>query len=181
MNEDRWERRAFLGGPSEPARRLAALGTPLGDAYRTDTYLLTGDADLLPKLRGTARLEVKRRVEVRGGLERWVVETAAAFPLAASDVAALLPGAPEAALTSPEALLRHAADAHLLVLPVRKHRRRFTLGGAEAEATGVIAGGRVAETVGIEAASYEEAEAAARTLGLLDLPNASYGDWLRRA
>lgn len=181
MHDDRWERRAWFEGPHEAGERLSREGEEIGAAYRTDTYLLAADEALLTKLRGGELFEVKRRLDVRDGLERWVMEASLPFPLGAEDAAAVLPGAPAHALASPAALTAYAETVPgLTVVPMRKHRRRYRLGEAEAEVTAVQAGERIVETVGVEAATFEAARTAAERLGTSGLPNEGYGAWLRR-
>ena len=180
MDDERWEHRAWFGGPAEPPARLAREGEEVGAEYRTDTYLLTDDGDLLAKLRGGARYEVKRRTASCDGLERWVMTSSLQFPLGADDAAPVLPDAPASALADAGALAAYAATVSTLtVASVRKHRRRYRLGAAEAEITAVQANRVVAETVGIEAAAFADARAAAERLGTIDLPNRDYGAWLR--
>ena len=72
----RWEFRCWP--PAELATRIAAQldsaadWQRLPDERRTDTYLLPpGRPDLMPKLRGGERFEIKRRLEVRDRLQLW--------------------------------------------------------------------------------------------------------------
>lgn len=169
-----WEHRSWYEGPSAALGSLAAEGEAGAAAYRTDTYLRTGEAGVSAKLR-EGRFEVKTRGEVREGLERWTKERFA-FPICA-DAHPVLSDAPPAALAGPEALGGWAAGRGLAV-PVRKHRRAFVLCGAECEATAVLTGGRAFETLGIEAADFAAARAAAARLGVLGTANASYAAWL---
>ncbi|MBB4658352.1 hypothetical protein [Parvularcula dongshanensis] len=181
MNPERWEYRVWGEAARDAELRLQGE-KEIGAEYRTDTYLLTADEAVLPKIRADERFEVKRRLEVRDGFERWVAETSAPFPLGAETVAALLPDAPAHALTDAKALRAYAESLpDLLVLSVRKHRRRFALGDAEAEVTAVQASDDVLRTVGIEAEGFEAALAAAEALGLSAAPNRDYGAALRRS
>jgi hypothetical protein len=98
------------------------------------------------------------------------------FPLDGAVVAQVLPDAPRAALVDPGALEAYARTlARLTVSPVRKHRRRYKLGPAEAEVTAVMWGTVVTETVAVEAEELTDTQIAVAALGTGNLPNLHYG------
>lgn len=179
MQADRWEMRVWFEEGHEGLDRLAREGEDLGAEYRTDVYILTKEDALLPKLRDERLFEVKRRLDRRDGLERWVLETSQPFPLPQEAAGAVLPDAPAHALATPEAFRAFAETfAEFAVVPLRKHRRRFRLGAAEAEIA-ATSGGLPAASLGIEAARFKDAQAAAERLGIIGLPNKDYGQALR--
>ncbi len=80
----RWEFRAWVPEPSGIAARFAEHYPDTECEARTDLYLQSGDPDFLPKLRCGVRLEVKHRLETRGGLDLWTMPFADDLPLSAA-------------------------------------------------------------------------------------------------
>lgn len=176
----RWEFRCW---PSfdEAARQTARLDDAPGwtrevDEHRTDTYLLASDRpELLPKLRGGDRLEVKRRLEVRGTLERWEMALSEPLPLdrTGSDRAEALLGSP---LPLGKGDHQALARSGWLVTPVTKARRRWKRDGTTVEVTRSNLGW----TVAAEERNHGTLLAVVDGLGLSGLPNVDYGTRLHR-
>ena len=176
----RWEVRRWptRAGAEALARRLADRESEwerLPDEWRTDTYLLPPDRpDLLPKLRGGERFEVKRRLEVRDGLELWDMPLSEPWPpsrtvreRAAELLGRALPtGEPD----------RAALDwLGWTVAPVDKARRRWSHEGTTVEVTETTLGW----TVAFEEPGHDTLLARLARLDLPTMPNRGYGARLR--
>jgi hypothetical protein len=155
------------------------------EAPRADLYLLSRDpGDALLKIRDlddAPALDLKRLVSRHGELELWRPAGRAELPAEAETARPLL----DAAGLPPPAS-GHVGIEELRELggvrAVRVTKRRTTarIGGATAEATALEIDGAAACTVAVEAEDPREVEAARTALGLGDLPNESYGAYLRR-
>lgn len=175
----RWEFRCWP--PAALAHDIAALLDAAGDwqdlphERRTDTYLLPPNRpDLLPKLRGGKRFEIKRRLEVRDALERWTMPLSEPLPLhpAAGERATKLLGE-----ARPIGELDPAALAHLgwIVARVDKARRRWNCDGTTVEVTETSLGW----TVAAEEPDRRTLLSLIRLLHLCDLANDHYGTRLQ--
>jgi hypothetical protein len=175
MQDERWEFRVWTR-TEEAAEKLARLAPEeAGAAYRTDTYLLISDDRLLVKIRSGQRFEVKRLLGTDGSLQHWRMECSLPFPLSGEGLPAAFP---ERRYETPPDLFK-SLGAETPIVPIRKHRRRYVLDGAEAEVTSVISGQARFDTVGIEAPQQEACRRTADLLGIGDLPNTDYGAFLR--
>ena len=70
-------------------------------------------------------------------------------------------------------------SAEVLVVPLQKTRRRFTLGGCMAELTDVRTADRSTRTIAIESEQPGRVIAAVRELELNPRPNVSFPHWLK--
>lgn len=182
MDIQRWEYRIWprtIPPALEP--RLATTTMPPEPA-RTDTYLLTEDPDIMPKLRDDELLDIKRRRGRRDGLERWTALKKCAFPLGPGD---LWPFPDRLARQSgwmrPDLLADAAREAGLLVASVRKSRRLFEIESTSLEITQVDGGGLPPLTLCAEGEDFEATRRVAELYGLTDLPNINYAAALREA
>lgn len=178
------ERYEFRCWPDRPVALPEWLETAEREA-RSDMYCLRpGNADLLPKLRGGTRFQIKRRLDEEGGLERWAMAFDAALPLGTEDRAAIeeqlgLVVAAEQARDGHD-LVAALARQGLQVAKVSKYRRQAQRGGVKIEATLVSGPGAPQLSIGLEGTNLQAVRDAAVALGVADLPNRSYHDWLTR-
>ncbi len=184
----RFEFRAFGRGFGRIARRMRERGRleQIGD--REDLYLLSAsDAEHGVKVRD-GRVEVKRLLERRDGLERWAPSHAAELPVAADFVREVL--APALGLASPSLRREHYALADLLaelvepepcLAAVRVHKRRasFTLEGIRAEHAVLEVDGEELETLALESPDPQALVRMVALFGLREYPNRSYPAALR--
>lgn len=146
-------------------RAIRRRGRPSGQKAGGDSYLLlAGEPSLGIKARD-GRLDVKQRIEVVDGLERWQPVFSAAFPLVSvrklpERIAA---AAGDRKIGSIEDL-REAVQASFpgaLVVRVGKRRRLFDLAGCKAEVDEVEVRGRLLACAALE---HEDAQALADVL-----------------
>lgn len=185
----RFEYRVWPGRPHPAVARLQSGWRPAGAERRSDVYLVTASSDrVVVKLRHGLRLEVKRRGEDDGPLQRWTPELSRRFPLAAADLGRVtealrlrrrLPG--EAAL-SPAHLLAEleVRGAPVTARAVGKSRLLFGSEACRAEICRVSLGDWTATTVALEGRERAAVAEAVAALGLAVLPNRSYGEALIR-
>lgn len=148
---------------------------PLPEESRTDLYLLPpGRPDLLPKLRGGERFEIKQLLEVREGLERWELSLSDPLPLCrtARERARELLGE-----ALPNGELDPPVLAHLgwIALRVDKARRRWRRDRTTVEVTDTSLG----LTVAAEEPDRRTLLGVVRLLDLCDLANEHYGTRLQ--
>lgn len=160
---DRFEFRRF-GADLAAAAEAAARGEPAGEDETREVYLLLPDPGVNVKLR-EGRLELKRLVCERGGLERWRPGDALALParperLRAAFSAAGLDWAPDRALDAEGVVGFAAAQPETRAAALLKRRRRWRLGG------GLVEHARVELEDGEIETAAAEAETAAETLRL---------------
>jgi exopolyphosphatase / guanosine-5'-triphosphate,3'-diphosphate pyrophosphatase len=177
----RWEWRTFGDrfGPAES--RLGSM--PVESVVESDeTYLLSAGGRDAVKLRA-GLMDVKHLERVDGdGLELWKPVMKTPLPISAADARVVL-----AALSVPAPLTRSSYDLDdiagmseaVLVVPVHKMRRHFTLGGCMAELTDVRTGDRFTRTVAIESEQPAQVIAAVRELGLDSRLNISFPHGLK--
>jgi hypothetical protein len=180
MEDDRWEYRIWAGADDlvPLSTRVAEAAEGEADAqYRTDVYLLGTDEAVSAKLRFGRVLEVKELLGTKGVAEHWLL-AASAEPPFPGDVLQRL-GLAAADAGSPDSLVAAAEAKGFRALAVRKHRRRFTLDGGEAEITDVMFEKKIFATIGIETPAYEACVAIAERLGLTEYENTDYGSFLR--
>lgn len=150
---------------------------------RSDVYCLwPGDADLLPKLRGGTRFQIKRRLGQERGVEGWAMTVDAALPLSAEDRAAVERQL-GVALAADQAFNGHDLVAALgrqgmQVVKVSKYRRQAERGDVKFEATLLSGPGAPQLSIGLEGTNLQAVHDAVVALGVADLPNRSYRDWL---
>jgi exopolyphosphatase / guanosine-5'-triphosphate,3'-diphosphate pyrophosphatase len=177
----RWEWRAFAPDFGGVAERLAARAS--AKVQESDElYLISGRGDDNVKIRDDA-LERKRLLQVGDdGLEQWLPDLEARFPVSADDVRTLLQGFD---VTVPR-LARGAYTLSQLLdevvrlseavraIPVHKRRERFSLDGWLAEHTDVGSGGASTRTIAVESEDPARVIAAVRELGLESFSNVSF-------
>ena len=176
----RWEWRTFGDTFGDAETRLAALPpTKVDDS--DELYILSSRIEGSIKVRD-GKLDVKR-LERRSedGLEQWKPVANAEFPIAATDVAALL-----AALDvnvpplnreayALDQLIDEVVAPHddLLSVPVRKHRVHHMLDGCRAEVTQVRSGPRTTRTIAVEDEDPALVRSTVEALELSSRPNVS--------
>jgi exopolyphosphatase / guanosine-5'-triphosphate,3'-diphosphate pyrophosphatase len=174
----RWEWRTF-GESFGAAERLLAQGGAGRLEESDEIYLLSEESDASVKVRDDL-MDVKRLEAVDGnGLEQWRPVLKASFPLAATDVAAVLEalGVPARGLGRDSYTLEELVgelvqpDAALVNVAVHKRRVHYEFGGCMAELSEVLAAGRSARTIAVEAEDPALVIAAVRELQLADRPN----------
>ncbi len=181
----RWEFRCWPPADilAAVAARVDAAGEwhPLPDERRTDTYLLPpGRPDLMPKLRGGERFEIKRRLEVRDGLELWEMALSEDWPLG-----------PEAGERAAERLAPFHLPPDLesgsvgtgdwRIVALDKARRRWRDERGTVEVTRVTAPQVDRFAVAFEGARPQDARTVIEALGLASQRNQSYRRWIENA
>ncbi|ALG92354.1 MULTISPECIES: hypothetical protein [Actibacterium] len=184
---DRLEFRIFGAQLAQVRSRLAGMATPGPPERRTDVYF-TPPGLRHPhqtfKLRGAAALDCKRLTDTCGPFERWSPRGCVALPATGAELAvfsgaagfpALDPGRTYSADDITEAF---AAQGNR-VFALRKIRRKFPLGGCEAEATQLeIPAGVTFWTVAIEGAARADMERVVGALGVGARRNVNYPAWI---
>lgn len=160
---------------------LEAIGRPTGTDTSVDRYLVGPDREVNLKVRDD-RLELKRLIETRDGLQRWRPSWSADLPIDHGDTARLLdelgldagptggsdPHGTPLDVEELSALVALQPGGH--VGTVRKQRQRFELNGLDAEASEVTVEGVAMSCVVVEGTDPSEVARAARSIGL-DGPN----------
>ena len=183
MGAARFEYRVWGRGADAVAESVADRGQRSGESTTSDTYLLVaGDPSIGIKIR-SGRLQIKRRAEVRAGLERWQPLLSEAFPIALEKVPAelmRLRGVGKRDIVSPDELLRELEAASAGVRGVRtlKHRAFYDVEGCRTEVDRVDASGLTLSSVGLDDASPEKLLGTIRLLGADKFPNAGYPEKL---
>ena len=172
----RWEWRTFGDSLGAAEARLGAL-EPARVQASDETYLLSPAGRDTVKARD-GLLDVKHLEQVDdNGLELWRPVMKSPLPVSAEDagaaLAALAVDVPPPASGTYDVDDLAGASADVLVVPVHKLRRRFTVGGCMAELTDIRAGERATRTIAIESEVPEDVIAAVRALGLSARPNVS--------
>ena len=177
----RWEWRTFGESFGDAEDRLTEL-SPTRVGETDEVYIVSSRGEGSIKVRG-AQLDVKRLDRVNDdGLEQWRPVAKAEFPIAATDVAALLSALDVAvpALRRDDYGLDELIDevvrssTDLLSVPVHKRRMHYTFGGCMAELTDVRTGAHATRTLAVESEDAERVRAAVEELGLGSLPNVSF-------
>ncbi|WP_026757023.1 hypothetical protein [Sediminimonas qiaohouensis] len=186
--QGRFEFRIWPRGWPWAATRLQSRWALERGERRADIYLVTPfSPQTLLKLRGGARLEIKRRAPDMGLLQFWTCPVSTPFPLSRQSLAVIAQalgvneGLRAEAGLSPAHLLTGLAACAQPVVPmtVRKARLVFRRGGCQAELCRATVAGRSRLTVAIEDPDRASTLCRIEELGLTDLPNRSYGDVLR--
>ncbi|MBO0847103.1 MAG: Ppx/GppA family phosphatase [Nocardioides sp.] len=183
----RWEWRTFDRQFGRAETTLAAL-SPVQVVESSELYVVSAAGEGVVKVRDEL-MDVKQLHEVDAdGLERWSPVLKAPFPLSSTDLATVVQ-ALGVELTSPPArttyswaeLLVEVVDPQpdLLAVEVHKTRRRFKLGGCQAELTDVRTDHGSTRTLAVESESAESVMAAVAELGLVTRPNVNYSRALR--
>ena len=183
----RWEWRTFDQEIRLPEADVLSR-VPERGVESSELYIVpAADGDMV-KVRG-GLMDVKHLHAVDAdGLEQWSPVMKAPFPLASSDVDAVLvalgvePVAPlERATYSWAEVLAEVIEPHprLITVEVHKERGRFTLEGCSAELTRVTTPYGSTLTVAVESENPEQVVAAVRGIGLLPRPNVNYARALR--
>jgi exopolyphosphatase/guanosine-5'-triphosphate,3'-diphosphate pyrophosphatase len=172
----RWEWRRFGPGLTHARQHLRRFD-PTRSEESDETYLVADDSDASVKIRD-GRMDVKELVCIgKHGLEQWRPVLKAAFPLSASDVAAVesalnarlaISGDGRATL---EAFLAELAGSSVRAVKVSKHRVHYEIGGCMAELTQLRTPAGTTMTIAVESPVPEDVLATAATLGLLDGSN----------
>lgn len=160
-----FEFRIWGADADELGRAIRRRGRPSGEKTGCDSYLLlAGEPSLGIKARD-GRLDVKRRIEVVDGLERWQPVFSAAFPLvSARELPERIAAAAGDRTIGSIEDLREAVRVSFpsaLVVRVGKRRRLFDLAGCKAEVDEVEVRGR---TLGSAAIEHEDARTLAGVL-----------------
>jgi exopolyphosphatase / guanosine-5'-triphosphate,3'-diphosphate pyrophosphatase len=175
----RWEWRAF--GADLGAAEAVLAGSALGPVQESEELYLLSVADTNVKVRdGLLDIKLLREVDAQG-LERWEPVLKQGFPLPAAAVAPVfdalgVPAPPptRAAYTLGQFLAELVEPTGVRAVPVRKRRRRYTLGGCLAEVADLWVDGRGARTIAVESPDPAAVLAAVRGLGLGGRVNTSY-------
>jgi exopolyphosphatase/guanosine-5'-triphosphate,3'-diphosphate pyrophosphatase len=167
----RWEWRTFgasLGAAENDLPERAASSVQDSE----ETYILSRRSDESVKVRG-GLMDVKRRQDVRDGLELWRPVIKAEFPLDRETVGAMLAAVGvdvtvEAASYSLEQLIDDvvARSPELRAVHVQKHRAHHTVDDAMVELTTISCEGRTAHTIAVESPEPARIFAALDTLHL---------------
>lgn len=173
----RWEWRAF-GRRFDVAAQVLAEMTPERTGSSEEQYVLSARTDASVKVRA-GELDVKLRLAVDVGLERWAPVMKADFPVSADEVTAVLaaldaPGRPdEHSSSSSFADLIELLEAQpgLLVVDVEKHRRHFRVDDCIVESTEVTVDGATIQTVSVEMEDPGRVLDVVARLGLADRAN----------
>lgn len=183
MGGARFEYRIWGRGADGVAEQIAERGQPSGEKTGSDTYLLVpGDPSIGIKIR-SGRLQVKRRLEIRAGLERWTALLSEAFPVPASvfppDFARLL-GNGDRAIPSAESLLREmrSRSAGARAVRVLKHRLFYDVEGCRTEFDRIQVSGSTLHSVGLDDADAEKLHDTLRLLGADRFRNLGYPEKL---
>ena len=182
----RWEWRAF-GTRLDSAVQVFSATTPVGDPVDTDETYLLGPGDVNVKIRFSL-LDIKSLMEVdESGLELWAPISKTEFPVPAAEAASVF----EAwGLPRPETrgdvyevdrFLEELVAPHpdLEIVPVHKHRVRYSIDGCMAEMTSLTANGRETKTIAAETEDPEAVLSAVARLGMTGHVNMSYNRGLR--
>ena len=176
--ENRWEYRVWFDDQTMTEPFDDGGWASEGEEVRTDLYVLASERrGLLPKLRGSARFEVKERIERDGALEHWRVAVSEAFPLTAegrTQAGRIVGDGPlsDAEAVSAEAVIAalEIRDQGLRLVETRKRRRRFHQRGGSCVGEWTLVEvpqfGATATTVGVEAADKAVLVEAVSALGL---------------
>jgi exopolyphosphatase/guanosine-5'-triphosphate,3'-diphosphate pyrophosphatase len=172
----RWEWRRFGPGLTRARQHLRRF-EPVRSEESDETYLVSLHSDASVKIRD-GLMDVKELVAIgTHGVEQWRPVLKAAFPLAASDVAAVA-----AALDAPleisergratlEAFVGELAGTKVRAVAVSKQRVHYEIGGCMAELTQLRTDAGTTMTIAVESPVPEDVLATAATLGLLDGSN----------
>lgn len=182
-DEQRYEFRVWgedLGGVEELIR---TAGEPGDVRTSSETYLVTPSVDDVNVKARSELLDIKTRVEIRDGFERWSVHLKEEFPvpaaLVAGEVYRLLRLDPPvldrgsyslASLVSD--VVEHSADLHAVA--VTKRRDQFEVEGCAAEVAAVTIGPLATHTVAIESTDLAALRRLRMSLGLDAWENVSY-------
>lgn len=185
MTSAHWEYRCW---PDDTAPFRPLLDTefrPAGTETRTDTYfLLPGRDDLMPKLRGDTRFEVKQRLAQRAGLDCWSLALSAGLPIQPEVVRRLEAWFPALwATASGFATARDLASAlagETIMLRVAKTRELYEADGLRGEFTMARTREQSAMTVAFESREEAPLREILSRLDLACLPNLTNADALRR-
>jgi len=182
----RWEWRTFGEEFGAADATFAALEPELIQES-DETYLLSPGADAAVKIRA-GLMDIKLLEEVNAdGLEQWRPAMKETFPLprgeadkvcAALGVNAPSPGTDAFSLDEFLAVLA-APGRGVRAVAVHKRRLHYTINECMTEVTDVVAEGKTARTLAIEATDAERVIATVRDLGLSGRENTSYPRWLK--
>jgi exopolyphosphatase/guanosine-5'-triphosphate,3'-diphosphate pyrophosphatase len=183
----RWEWRTFDHELRLPAPEVLSRAPERGEES-SELYVVSATDGDVVKVRG-GLMDVKHLHAVDAdGLEQWSPVMKAPFPLASSDVDAVLVAlgvqavAPlERAAYSWAEMLAEVIEPHpgLMAVEVHKERGRFTLDGCAAELTRVTTPYGSTRSVAVESEHAEQVVTAVRRIGLLPRPNVNYARELR--
>ena len=176
----RWEWRTFgddLGAARDHLATLTATQVQDSD----ELYLVSEVGDTVKVRHDLMDVKLLREVGSHA-LERWEPVLKAPFPLSRDDVAAVYAAlgvaAPHLDRTSysVDSVLDELVgpEPRIATVRVRKHRRRFVVGGCAAELTDVTADGRTTQTIAVEHEDRALVVAAVESLGLQNRVNTSY-------
>ncbi|MDM7956080.1 hypothetical protein [Blastomonas sp.] len=167
--------------------RAPPLQTPLGLTVpdrRTDVYcVVPGRTDVLCKLRGGERLQIKTLLSRTLRVECWDMALDSCFPLGddARNKASLLLDIPPDAIApdSAAAFMQRLEQAgELRIIAMHKARRQSTIHDIKLEATLARVEQAIRWTIALEGPDADALNARVRNLGLDGLPNRSYAPWL---
>jgi exopolyphosphatase/guanosine-5'-triphosphate,3'-diphosphate pyrophosphatase len=183
--EPRWEWRQFGSGFPAIDARLSAMGAE--PRRSAEIYLVADREDVNVKIRGD-QIDVKCRLRVDRGLERWAPILKIAFPLDRTSIGAVFAlwnvPAPvlERSSYTLDAFLHDviAESPDVRVVGVTKSRRLAPIDGCTVELARLEIDGDPLTTVAIESEDPDKVRELARVLDLAGLPNVSYVAALRR-
>lgn len=179
MTEQRWEFRCWPRTLLGYDRDLHAEYAFAGAETRTDRYfLVSGRSNVMPKLRGGERLEVKVQRRVQRDLQLWEMVLSAGFPLPEEDMSLLrlhLSGQVPSLRTgtSPQAVSAELGSA-TEVFDVQKQRILYDRAGLTAELCIAASGARWACSLCFECEEAGPIVSELERIGLQAFPNLSY-------
>jgi len=173
----RWEWRTF-GEPLDAAERFLAPFEMQSDHVSDEIYLLSLRSDASVKIRD-GLMDVKHLRDEDDGLELWVPVMKGQFPLAASDVTAVLAtlGIEQPALSRQQyeldELIAELIEPNpaLHAARVHKRRRRYVIDECMVELTEIAADGAPSRTAAAESPDTALVKATVDKLGLHDRRN----------
>jgi len=187
-SSDRYEFRVWGDDLLPLFIRLREAGNASDPEESSEVYVVSRYQSVFnPKVR-EGRLDVKELIETHKRLELWHPYLKAQFPLrlyaeqqSVSQVLSLSQPIDWEAIDTAEAFLRDIVEPcpHLVLVPVRKTRTRFSLGSCSAEFVAVVAGKLERETVCVESDNAAAALRVVARLGLGGQENCNYQRALR--
>ena len=168
------------------ARRLEVECHPKVEARRDIYFLIDGEPDLLAKLRGERRLEIKQLCAKIEPFQQWATALHCDPPYRPSDISTFnrLTGLTLASTKArqPQQVEEGAALAPACrLVTIDKTRRLWTLQNVQCEVTEAALADRRGWSVAFEGDDLPTLRRLAWDLDILEYANVHYGVWLRRA
>jgi exopolyphosphatase/guanosine-5'-triphosphate,3'-diphosphate pyrophosphatase len=176
----RWEWRTFGDSFGVAEEHFAAL-TPTGVQDSDEMYLLAPDSETVKVRFELMDIKVLREVDPFG-LQRWEPVMKADVPLTEDELLVVfealrqpLPPLAREGYTFAQFLDELVApNEHIRLVPITKHRVRYSVAGCTSEVTDVLADGVPTRTIAIESEDREAVKAAVTAVGLDGFVNTAY-------